>query len=50
MRDSRRLGSPERGKQRMIEERTGEAFEFDELLTVVGSKLEPGKRRTYNDP
>jgi len=26
----------------MIEERTGEAFEFDEQLTVVGRKLEPG--------
>jgi thiol peroxidase len=26
----------------MIEERTGEAFEFDEQLTVVGSKLKPG--------
>jgi len=26
----------------MIEERTGEAFEFDEQLTVVGGKLEPG--------
>jgi thiol peroxidase len=26
----------------MIEERTGEAFEFDEQLTVVGSKLQPG--------
>ena len=25
----------------MIEERTGEAFEFDEQLTVVGSKLQP---------
>ena len=25
----------------MIEERTGEAFEFDEQLTVVGRKLEP---------
>lgn len=27
----------------MMEERTGEAFEFDECLTVVGSKLQPGK-------
>ena len=26
----------------MIEERTGEAFEFGELLTVVGGKLQPG--------
>ena len=26
----------------MIEERTGEAFEFDEQLTVVGGKLQPG--------
>ncbi len=26
----------------MIEERTGEAFEFDEQLTVVGRKLKPG--------
>ena len=26
----------------MIEERTGEAFEFDEQLAVVGRKLEPG--------
>ena len=26
----------------MIEERTGEAFEFDEQLTVVGGKLKPG--------
>lgn len=26
----------------MIEERTGEAFEFDEKLTVVGGKLQPG--------
>lgn len=26
----------------MVEERTGEAFEFDEQLTVVGSKLKPG--------
>src|SRR5215217_4232519 len=26
----------------MIEERTGEAFEFDEQLTVVGNKLKPG--------
>ncbi len=26
----------------MIEQRTGEAFEFDERLTVVGSKLKPG--------
>ena len=26
----------------MVEERTGEAFEFDERLTVVGSKLRPG--------
>ena len=26
----------------MIEERTGEAFEFDEQLTVEGTKLEPG--------
>jgi thioredoxin-dependent peroxiredoxin len=25
-----------------MEERTGEAFEFDEQLTVVGSKLRPG--------
>ena len=25
-----------------MEERTGEAFEFDERLTVVGSKLQPG--------
>lgn len=28
----------------MIEERTGEAFEFDEKLTVVGTKLEPGDK------
>jgi len=28
----------------MIEERTGEAFEFDEQLTVVGGKLKPVKR------
>src|SRR5437588_2782477 len=27
-----------------MEERTGEAFEFDERLTVVGSKLRPGDR------
>jgi len=26
----------------MIEERMGEAFEFDERLTVVGNKLKPG--------
>jgi thioredoxin-dependent peroxiredoxin len=26
----------------MTEERTGEAFEFDERLTVVGGKLKPG--------
>ncbi len=26
----------------MVEERTGEAFEFDEQLTVVASKLKPG--------
>ena len=39
----RRLGSPERGKRKMIEERTGEAFEFDEQLTVVGGKLQPGE-------
>lgn len=26
----------------MIEQRTGEAFEFDEQLTVEGSKLKPG--------
>ena len=26
----------------MIEERIGEAFEFDEQLTVEGSKLKPG--------
>ena len=26
----------------MIEERTGEAFEFDEQLTVAGGKLKPG--------
>src|ERR671933_745813 len=26
----------------MTEERTGEAFEFDEQLTVVGGKLKPG--------
>jgi len=26
----------------MIEERTGEAFEFDEQLTVVGRKLQSG--------
>ncbi len=26
----------------MIEERTGEAFEFDEQLTIVGGKLRPG--------
>jgi thiol peroxidase len=39
---SRRLESPERGKRKMIEERTGEAFEFDEQLTVVGGKLQPG--------
>jgi thioredoxin-dependent peroxiredoxin len=26
----------------MIEERPGEAFEFDEQLTVVGGKLQPG--------
>ncbi len=25
-----------------MEERTGEAFEFDERLTVIGSKLQPG--------
>ena len=28
----------------MIEERTGEAFEFDEQLTVVGGKLLPGDK------
>jgi thiol peroxidase len=28
----------------MIEERTGEAFEFDEKLTVVGTKLGPGDK------
>jgi thiol peroxidase len=28
----------------MIEERTGEAFEFDEQLTVVGGKLQPGDK------
>jgi thiol peroxidase len=28
----------------MIEERTGEAFEFDEQLTVVGGKLKPGDK------
>ena len=27
-----------------MEERTGEAFEFDEKLTVVGSKLKPGMK------
>ena len=27
-----------------MEERTGEAFEFDEKLTVVGRKLEPGQK------
>ncbi len=27
-----------------MEERTGEAFEFDEKLTVVGSKLNPGMK------
>ena len=27
-----------------MEERTGEAFEFDEKLTVVGRKLEPGEK------
>src|SRR5215213_6351370 len=27
----------------VMEERTGEAFEFDEKLTVVGRKLEPGE-------
>ena len=26
----------------MIEQRTGEAFEFDEQLTLEGSKLQPG--------
>jgi len=26
----------------VIEERTGEAFEFDEQLTVIGGKLQPG--------
>jgi thiol peroxidase len=31
-----------RHEQMMAEERTGEAFEFDEQLTVVGSKLNPG--------
>lgn len=30
--------------ERLIEERTGDAFEFDEQLTVVGGKLKPGKR------
>jgi thioredoxin-dependent peroxiredoxin len=33
-----------RHEQTTIEERTGEAFEFDEQLTVVGSKLNPGDR------
>ena len=28
----------------MVEERSGEAFEFDEWLTVVGSKLQVGDR------
>jgi len=28
----------------MIEERTGEAFGFDEQLTMMGGKLKPGKR------
>ena len=28
----------------MIEERTGEAFELDEQLTVVGSRLKPGDK------
>src|SRR3954453_10879785 len=28
----------------MIEERTGEAFEFDEQLTVVGGKLKPADK------
>lgn len=27
----------------MVEERTGEAFEFDERLTVIGSKLQVGQ-------
>ncbi len=40
----RDLRSQERGKQRMIKERTGEAFEFDEQLTVVGGEPKPGKR------
>src|SRR3954462_8004717 len=31
-----------RHEQMMAQERTGEAFEFDEQLTVVGSKLNPG--------
>jgi thiol peroxidase len=29
---------------RTMEERTGEAFEFDEKLTVIGSKLQPGTK------
>ncbi len=41
---SRRLGLPERVKQKIIEERTGEAFEFDEQLTVVVGEPKPGKR------
>jgi thiol peroxidase len=31
-----------RHEQMIVEERMGEAFEFDEQLTVVGSKLNPG--------
>jgi thiol peroxidase len=39
----------------VIGERTGEAFELDERLTVVGSKLEPGQQAPdfaldYRDP
>ena len=31
----------------MMEERTGDAFELGEKLTVVGRKLPPGGRRRY---